>query len=73
MLVTGVTDLAKASKLMTVLLRYLDSSSNPDQSLIDISHVLMNQQHQALTDIATNILHELGECACVCVCDYHIR
>ena len=68
MLLTGVmTDLAKASKLMTVLLRYLESSLTPDRCLIDICHVLINQQHQTLTDIANNILHQLGECVIIII------
>ena len=64
-LVMGVmTDYTKAMKLMSVLQRQLESSLSPEQYLINTCHVLMNQQHQTLTDIATSILHQLGECVC---------
>ena len=58
---TGISDHEKSSRLMIVLQRQLEASLTPDQYLIDICHVLINQQHQTLTDIATNILHQLGE------------
>uniref|UniRef100_A0A1X7SM89 Death domain-containing protein n=1 Tax=Amphimedon queenslandica TaxID=400682 RepID=A0A1X7SM89_AMPQE len=62
-LVMGVmTDYTKAMKLMNVTEKQLESSLNPEQYLIDICHVLINQQHHTLTDIATSILHQLGEC-----------
>ena len=65
-LVMGVmTDYTKAMKLMSVLHKQLESSLNPEQYLIDICHVLINQQHRTLTDIASSILHQLGECVCV--------
>uniref|UniRef100_A0A1X7T374 Death domain-containing protein n=1 Tax=Amphimedon queenslandica TaxID=400682 RepID=A0A1X7T374_AMPQE len=61
-LVMGVmTDYTKAMKLMSVLQRQLGLSLNPEQYLIDICHVLINQQHRTLTDIATSILHQLGQ------------
>ena len=60
-----MTDYTKAMKLMSVLRAQLESSLNPEQYLIDICHVLINQQHRTLTDIATSILHQLGECVCV--------
>uniref|UniRef100_A0A1X7US30 NACHT domain-containing protein n=1 Tax=Amphimedon queenslandica TaxID=400682 RepID=A0A1X7US30_AMPQE len=61
-LVMGVmTDYTKAMKLMNVLHGQLESSFNPEQDLIDICHVLINQQHRTLTDIATSILHQLGQ------------
>ena len=61
-LVMGVmTDYNKAMKLLRVIQGQLEASLTPDQYLIDICHVLINQQHQTLTDIATNILHQLGE------------
>ena len=67
-LVMGVmTDYTKAMKLMSVLRGQLESSLNSEQYLIDICQVLINQQHCTLTDIATSILHQLGECVCVCV------
>ena len=40
----------------------MESFLNPEQNLIDICHVLINQQHRTLTDIATSILYQLGEC-----------
>ena len=46
---------------MSTLQTQLDTSLTPDQYLRDICDVLINQQDQALTDIATNILHQLGE------------
>ena len=58
---TGISDFIKSNQLMSTLQTQLDASLTPDQYLIDICHVLINQQHQTLTDIATNILHQLGE------------
>ena len=58
---TGITDFVKSSQLMATLQTQLEASLTPDQYLIDICHVLINQQHQTLTDIATNILHQLGK------------
>ena len=58
---TGENDSKKTGKLFIVLQIQLESSLTPDQYLIDICHVLINQQHQTLTDIAANILHQLGE------------
>ena len=63
--VLGVTNTEKSSKLMNVIEQQLESSLNLEQYLIDICHVLINQQHRTLTDIATSILHQLGECVCV--------
>ena len=60
-LVMGITDYNKAMKLLRVIQGQLEASLSPDQYLIDICHVLINQQHQKVTDIATNILHQLGE------------
>uniref|UniRef100_A0A1X7UBE3 NACHT domain-containing protein n=1 Tax=Amphimedon queenslandica TaxID=400682 RepID=A0A1X7UBE3_AMPQE len=63
-LVMGVmTDYTKAMKLMSVLCRQLESSLNPEQYLIDLCHVLINQQHcySTLTDIAPTILHQLSQ------------
>ena len=54
-------DYKKASKLVLVLERQLQTHSDPDQCLHDICHVLRNQQHQTLTDIATSILKQLGQ------------
>ena len=58
------SDVVKTGQLMSVLQKQLESSLNPEQYLIDICHVLINQQHRTLTDIATSILHQLGECVC---------
>ena len=65
--VLGVTNTEKSSKLVNVIEQQLESSLDPEQYLIDICHVLINQQHRTLTDIATSILHQLGKCVCVCV------
>ena len=69
---TGISHSRKSSQLVSVLQQQLvsigkqsESSLNPEQYLIDICHVLINQQHRTLTDIATSILHQLGECVCV--------
>ena len=63
--VTGISDYRKSSQLVSVIQRQLESSLSPEQYLIDICHVLIDQQHRTLTDIATSILHQLGECVCV--------
>ena len=60
---TGLNDYRKSSQVVSVLRGQLGASLNPEQYLIDICHVLINQQ---ITDIAKSILHQLGECACVC-------
>ena len=62
---TGENESKKTGKLLITLQATLESSLNPEQYLIDICHVLINQQHRTLTDIATSILHQLGECVCV--------
>ena len=54
-------DYKKASKLVLVLERRLQTHSDPDQYVHDICHVFRNQQHQTLTDIATSILKQLGQ------------
>uniref|UniRef100_A0A1X7TSV4 Death domain-containing protein n=1 Tax=Amphimedon queenslandica TaxID=400682 RepID=A0A1X7TSV4_AMPQE len=59
--VLGITNNEKSSKLVNVIEQQLESSFNPEQYLIEICHVLINQQHRTLTDIATSILHQLGE------------
>uniref|UniRef100_A0A1X7TLZ5 NACHT domain-containing protein n=1 Tax=Amphimedon queenslandica TaxID=400682 RepID=A0A1X7TLZ5_AMPQE len=61
MLVGAVDDYTKSTKLMNVTEHQLESSLNPEQYLIDICHVLINQRHCTLTDIATSILHQLGQ------------
>uniref|UniRef100_A0A1X7TMY2 NACHT domain-containing protein n=1 Tax=Amphimedon queenslandica TaxID=400682 RepID=A0A1X7TMY2_AMPQE len=59
--VTGISDYRKSSQLLSVIQRQLESSLNPEHYLIDICHLLINQQHCTLTDIATSILHQLGQ------------
>uniref|UniRef100_A0A1X7SFM8 NACHT domain-containing protein n=2 Tax=Amphimedon queenslandica TaxID=400682 RepID=A0A1X7SFM8_AMPQE len=61
MLVIGIDSYTKSTKLVNVIEQQLESSLNPEQYLIDICHVLINQQHHTLTDIATSILHQLGQ------------
>uniref|UniRef100_A0A1X7TIT1 NACHT domain-containing protein n=1 Tax=Amphimedon queenslandica TaxID=400682 RepID=A0A1X7TIT1_AMPQE len=61
MLVLAVDNYTKTANLMNVIEKQLESSLNPEQYLIDICHVLINQQHRTLTDIATSILHQLGQ------------
>ena len=56
-----MTDYTKASKLMSVLQRQLEVHSDPDQYLVNICNVLINQQQQTLTDIAISILQQLGQ------------
>ena len=58
---TGEDDSKKAGKLFIVLQTQLESSLTPDKYLKGICDALINQQHQTLIDIATNILHQLGE------------
>ena len=62
--VLGVTNNEKSSKLMNVIEQQLESSLNPQQYLIDICHVLIDEQQHTLTDIAASILQNLGECVC---------
>uniref|UniRef100_A0A1X7U932 CARD domain-containing protein n=1 Tax=Amphimedon queenslandica TaxID=400682 RepID=A0A1X7U932_AMPQE len=57
--VLGVTNNEKSSKLVNVIEKQLEPSLNPEQYLINLCHVLINQQHLTLTDIATSILHQL--------------
>ena len=62
---TGISQLLKSSQLVSVVQKQLELSDNAEQYLADVCHVLMNQQHFILTDIATSILHQLGEWVCV--------
>ena len=61
MLVLAIEDYAKASYLVNVIEGQLESSLNPEQYLISVCHVLINQQHQTLADIATTMLRQLGK------------
>lgn len=58
---TGLSDLQKSSQLVTALQTQLAASTTPEQHLIDMCHVLLDQKDLTLRDIATSILHELGE------------
>ncbi|XP_019852727.1 PREDICTED: uncharacterized protein LOC109582453 [Amphimedon queenslandica] len=60
MLVLGVTDNEKASKLVNVIQTQLEVYSDSKQYLIDMCCVLIHQQHRALTDIVSSMLMELG-------------
>ena len=59
--VTGISDYKKASRLVTTLLGQMEASLNPQKDLINTCHILINQRHPTLTDIATSILDELGK------------
>ena len=61
MLVLAIEDYTKASHLVNDIESQLASSLNPEQYLISVCHVLINQQHQTLADIATTMLHQLGK------------
>uniref|UniRef100_A0A1X7TBQ8 Death domain-containing protein n=1 Tax=Amphimedon queenslandica TaxID=400682 RepID=A0A1X7TBQ8_AMPQE len=53
------SDYEKASYLVTTLLRQMEASLHPQKDLISLCHILIEQKHQALTDIATSILDQL--------------
>ena len=57
----GEGDNKKAIYLLHVLQRQLEARSDPDQYLVNICNVLINQQQQTLTDIAISILQQLGQ------------
>ena len=61
MIVAAVDDYNKSTRLVNVIELQLAASLNPEQYLIDVGHVLINQQHCTLTDIAISMLHQLGE------------
>ena len=58
---TGISDFKKSSHLVTILEITLSSSHDPDQYLINICHVLIDQNHKTLADIATSMLCQLGK------------
>uniref|UniRef100_A0A1X7T3B5 NACHT domain-containing protein n=1 Tax=Amphimedon queenslandica TaxID=400682 RepID=A0A1X7T3B5_AMPQE len=58
---TGSSDYEKASYLVTTMLRQMEASLNPQKDLINICHILINQKHQTLSDIAISILDQLGQ------------
>ena len=67
--VLGTTDYKKSSKLFTDIMRQLESSFNFKQYLINICLVFIN--HQALVEIASSILVELGKGTdCLCTQNY---
>uniref|UniRef100_A0A1X7SFV7 NACHT domain-containing protein n=1 Tax=Amphimedon queenslandica TaxID=400682 RepID=A0A1X7SFV7_AMPQE len=55
------SDVVKSGQLVSVMQRQLESSLNPEQYLTEMCRLLINQQHRTLTDIATSILHQLGQ------------
>ena len=56
------TNTLKAMELLTVIQQQLKArSSKSDQYLVDICHVLIQQQHQTLNDIVTSMLQQLGQ------------
>ena len=57
----GDSDFVKSSKLVGVLQRQLKAHGDPQRYLVNICHVLRNQQHQRLREITTFILQQLGE------------
>ena len=57
----GEGDNKKAIYLLHVLQRQLEAHSDPNQYLVNICNVLINQQQQTLTDIAISILQQLGQ------------
>ena len=54
--VSGSTDYMKASKLVIVIERQLEASSDKDEYLIDTCEVLRKQQSPTLTKIANGEL-----------------
>lgn len=58
---TGEDESKKAGKLVIGLEKLLKTSSDPGQFLINICHVLINQQDKAITNIASSMLHQLGK------------
>ena len=57
----GESDLVKSSKLVGMLQSQLQAQRDPHQYLVNICHILRNQQHQRLREITTFILQQLGE------------
>ena len=63
MSVVGFDDYKKASNLVNVIERQLDSSLNQCMYLYEVCHVLIDMKHQPLTDLAISMLKETGECS----------
>ena len=57
----GDSDFVKSSKLVGVLQRELKAHRDPYQYLVNICHVLRNQQHKRLREITASILQQLGK------------
>ena len=58
---TGEDESRKAGRLVIRLEKLLKASSDPDRFLINICHVLINQQNKTITNIASSMLHQLGK------------
>ena len=58
MRVVGIDDFAKASELVDVIERQLETSHDPQQYLTEVCHILKCQQQQTLVDIAASMLGE---------------
>jgi hypothetical protein len=56
----GVGNNEKAIYLVHVLDGLIQARRDPNEYLINICHVLIDQHHQPLTDVANTILHQLG-------------
>ena len=63
MSVLDIDNYTKASNLVNVIEGQLVSSTNQDKFLLDVCHVLLDQKHQSLTDLAVSMLEETGECS----------
>lgn len=55
----GISDYAKASRLMHVIETVLRASPNPEHYLTNFCDVLKNQQPQTLKDIGASIIQQL--------------
>ena len=59
--ITGEDDYKKSSKLVGVLQRQLQAHRDPQQYLVNICHVLRDDQNEGLKEVATFILQQLGK------------
>ncbi|XP_019858751.1 PREDICTED: uncharacterized protein LOC109586976 [Amphimedon queenslandica] len=57
----GETDARKAGKLLITLQKLLETSSNPEQYLINVCYILLSQKLVPLKEITVPILKKLGE------------
>ena len=60
MSVLAIDNYTKASNLVNAIEGQLDSSTNQEKFLLDVCHVLIDQKHQTLTDLAVSMLKEIG-------------